>query len=80
MRITDLVSVTLSIPPREIERLLDALSSLPYSINPSLRYEEWQTHIEFPAWRAWLDDLHGLIAQGGFDTARLRYKPVIEHN
>lgn len=78
MRITDLLSVTVSVPPREIERFLDALAKLPYSINPTLRYEEWQTHVEFPAWRGWLEDLHRVLASGGFEAARLRYTPVVD--
>jgi hypothetical protein len=78
VRITDLLTVTVSIPPREIERFLDALAQLPYSINPNLRYEEWQTHIQFPAWRVWLDDLHAVLAAGNFHSARLRYTPAVD--
>ena len=78
MRITDLLSVSVSVPPREIERFLDALAQLPWSIHPTLRYEGWLTHIEFPAWRGGLDDLHDLLAAGHFDTARLRYTPAVD--
>lgn len=78
MRITDLLSVTVSIPPHQIERLLDALASLSWSINPSLRYEEWRTHVDFPAFRSGLDSLHEVLAREEFHAARLRYTPVVD--
>ncbi|MDQ1471545.1 MAG: hypothetical protein QOJ99_3025 [Bryobacterales bacterium] len=80
MRITELLSVTISVDPLEIEHLLDALAKLPHHINPNLRYEEWATHVEFPAWRSWLDDLEGTIAREGFDSARLSYRPAVVAN
>jgi hypothetical protein len=77
VRITDLLSVTISVDPLEIERLLDALAKLPHHINPNLRYEEWATHVEFPAWRSWLNDLQETIARDGFHSARLSYRPAV---
>jgi hypothetical protein len=77
VQISDLLSVSVSVPPREIERFLDALAKLPWSINPTLRYEDGLTHIEFPAWRGWLDELHTILAAGHFDTAKLRYTPAV---
>lgn len=77
MHISELLSITISLPARDIERFLDELAGLPYPINPTLRYEECLTHVDFPAWRSWLDDLHQLLRQKGFDSARLRYRPAI---
>ena len=77
MRVTDLLSVSISVNPLDIEHLLDALAKLPHHINPNLRYEEWATHVEFPAWRSWLDDLNETIAREGFQSARLSYHPAI---
>lgn len=75
MQLSELISVTITIPPRDIEPFLDALAVLPHHINVSLRYEETVTHVEFPAWRWWLDDLFGVL--GGFAAARLRYRPAV---
>jgi hypothetical protein len=78
MQITELSSVTISIAPRDIERLLDALAQLPHPINPDLRYEEWLTHVDFPAWNSWVDDLRQLLEKEGFHGARLRCRPAID--
>jgi hypothetical protein len=77
VRISELLSITVTVPPREIERFLDALAQLPHHINPSLTYEPCQTHIEFPAWRSWLTDVYALLSREGFESARLRYRPAV---
>lgn len=78
MHISELISVTITVPARDIERFLDDLAALPYSINPTLRYEEHFTRIDFPAWRTWLDNLHDLLRTKAFQSARLRYRPALE--
>jgi hypothetical protein len=77
VRITELLSVTISVDPLEIEHLLDALAKLPHHINPNLRYEEWATHVDFPAWRSWLDDLQETIAGERFHSAQISYRPAV---
>jgi len=77
VHLADLLFVTVSVPPREIERFLDALGTLPYPVNFRLRYEEWQTHVEFPAYRSWLGDLQKMLVRHGFEPASLRYRPAV---
>jgi len=74
--ISDLLLVTISIPPRRIEQLLDALAQLPHHINPELRYEEWRTCVVFPAYRSWLNDLERMIGREPFEGATLQYTAV----
>jgi hypothetical protein len=75
--LSDLLLITISIPPREIERLLDALAKLPYHINPDLKYREWLTDVQFPAYRSWLTDLQQMLNREGFQCALLRDAPAL---
>jgi hypothetical protein len=76
--IADLLLISIAIPPRDVEHLLDALAQLPYSINADLKYEEWQTTVEFPAYRSWLPHVRAMLASRGFNAARLKYsQPVM---
>lgn len=77
MRITELIIVTISVPPQETQRVLDLLAGLSTAVNPELRYELWQTHIEFPAWRCWLGALHEIIGREAFVSARMRYRLAV---
>jgi hypothetical protein len=76
--ITDLLEVTISVSRCDIERLLSALAELPFAINPTLRYEECTTHVDFPAYRQWLDAVHGALSGNPFLSTRLRYTPVVD--
>jgi hypothetical protein len=78
VNLTDLLSVSIAVSPLEIEHLLDALARLPYPINPDLRYEEWRTRVDFPAWRSWLGDLGAMLAQEQFDSAELAFRRSLE--
>jgi hypothetical protein len=71
--IADLLLISIAIPPRDVEHLLDALAGLPYSINAGLKYEEWQTIVEFPGYRSWLVDVRAMLKSLGFHAARLKY-------
>jgi hypothetical protein len=75
--IADLLLVSIAIPPRDVEHLLDALAKLPYPINAGLKYEEWQTTVEFPAYRSWLPDIRAMLENRGFNAARLKYSPAV---
>lgn len=79
MDLQNLLSVTVSVAPRDIEPLLDALSSAPPPIggtlNPSIRYEEWQIHADFPAYREWLGGIGDALA--GLESARMAFQPAV---
>lgn len=76
--IADLLLISISIPPRDVEHVLDALARLPHAINADLKYAEWQTTVEFPAYRSWLPELRAMLARERFENARLSYSPAVD--
>ena len=77
LSIGDLLLIAISIPPRDVEHTLDSLAKLPRHINPTLKYSEWLTTIEFPAYREWLPDIHAVLAQNGHETATVQIFPPV---
>jgi hypothetical protein len=75
--ITDLLRIAITIQPRYVEHLLDSLAKIPHPINADLKYEEWQTTVEFPGYRSWLPDLYAMLANEGIKSARLRYYSAV---
>ena len=77
MDLRNLLFVTVSVAPRDVEPLLEALASvtgpMAETLNPSLRYEEWQIHAEFPAYREWLGGIGCALA--GLPSARIAFRP-----
>lgn len=76
--IADLLLISIAVPPRDVEHVLDSLARLPYPINADLKYEEWQTKIEFPAYRSWLPELRAMLARERFEDARLAYSAALD--
>jgi hypothetical protein len=75
--IGDLLLIAVSIPPRDVERVLDTLARLPHYINPILKYSEWKTTIEFPAYRSWVADVLEVLTRAGHENALVRVLPAI---
>ena len=46
----ELLTVSVSVPWRELEEVLDALSTAPFPINPEIRHASPLTVVEFPAY------------------------------
>ena len=78
VRISELIQITVSIDPAVLEDFLEALASLPHHISPELLHGEWRTEVQFPAYRAWLDDIQNLLLNNGFEGAHLRSTPMLE--
>jgi hypothetical protein len=76
--IADLLRIAITIPPRDVEHLLDSLAQLPHPINADLKYEEWRTTVEFPGYRSWLPEVRAMLAGEGFRNARLHYKSALD--
>ncbi len=75
--IADLLLISIAIPPRDVEHLLDALAQFPHPINAGLKYEEWQTTVEFPAYRSWLPAIRAMLESRGFNAARFKYTAAV---
>ena len=78
-----LVSVSISLDPRRLESLLEALAQISFPINPQIYHEaalvyryadgretaEDVTLVEFPAYATRLDVVRGALSAYGFDPA-----------
>ncbi len=81
-----LVSVSLSVDPRHLESMLEALARIGFPINPQIYHdaavvyvhadgsEEIQptTLVEFPAYESRLDEVRRAIEAYGFDAATIQ--------
>jgi hypothetical protein len=76
--LNELLLISITIPPRDVERLLEALAELPYPINPDLKYEEWQTTVAFPAYISWLPELRTMLTRPEWRDARLEYACAVK--
>jgi hypothetical protein len=87
-----LVSVSISVDPRHLESLLEALAQLGFPINPQIyhdaaliyrypdRHEETEatTLVEFPAYEAQLEAVRGALHAYGFDPASLHITRMLD--
>jgi hypothetical protein len=81
----ELVSVSISVEPRLLESLLDALAEVHFPVNPQIYHEatvafaypdgreiaQPTTIIEFPAYLGQLQGVRELLAKRGFDPASI---------
>ena len=80
----ELVSVCVSVEPRLLEDLLEALAALEFPVNPQLYHnangtadQTAQVSVEFPAYAPQLDKIRGVLARNGFDPATFTHQPVL---
>jgi len=80
----ELVSVSISVDPRELESLLEALAHVEFPINPQIYHAEGHfpdaktTIVEFPAYSGGLAQVHGALAAAGFDEGAIRVRGMLE--
>ena len=86
-----LVSVSISVDPRHLESLLEALAQLNFPINPQIYHDaalvyrfpdhheetEATTLVEFPAYEAQLADVRGALDRFGFDPQSLHVTEML---
>jgi hypothetical protein len=87
-----LVSVSVSVDPRHLESLLEALAQLKFPINPQIYHDavliyhfpddhdetEATTLVEFPAFEAHLDEVRGALDAFGFDPDSLHVTGMLD--
>jgi hypothetical protein len=76
--ISDLLQVTISVEAPKLERLLDALATLPFHINPDLVHREAYTEVRFPAYTPWIESIRGMLDAYGFDGTALEQRPMLD--
>lgn len=79
----ELVSVRISVEPRLLEELLEALSSVPFPINPEIHHAipgvSNETFVEFPAYSDRLTEVHRALQAFGLGALGLRIESMLIH-
>jgi hypothetical protein len=73
----ELVSLRISVEPRSLEHLLEALTALDFPVNPQLYHRPAQVIVEFPAYSARVKDVRKALGQEGFDAEGLQVAGVM---
>jgi len=73
----ELVSVQVSVKPRELEDLLECLASLSFPVNPEIHHGV-PTTVSFPAWGSQLSDVSRTLTACGFDPRSLVVRAMLE--
>jgi len=74
-----LVSVSISVPPKRLEALLEALAHIEFPINPQIYHDAAPgTVVEFPAYENRLDEVRRALRAFGFDPKSVRVTGMME--
>jgi len=73
----ELVAVSITVNPRDLEALLEALASVDFPINPQICHAESETMVEFPAYAGGLPQVASALAAAGFDPRTIRVRGML---
>ena len=78
----ELVSVSISVDPRDLEGLLEALAHTDFPINPQIYHADGhaaqaRTIVEFPAYAGGLPQVRNALASSSFEAA-IRVRGMLE--
>jgi hypothetical protein len=88
----ELVSISVTAQPRDLERLLEALAALDFPINPQIYHDaaviyverdgaerrEPSTIVEFPAYTGSLPDIRAVLERHGLDGGAISVSPMLD--
>src|SRR5437660_7647775 len=79
----ELVAVSISVSPRDLEALLEALARVDFPINPQIYHAAGQATdarsiVEFPAYSGGLAHVRDALASAGFDPEAIRVRGMLE--
>ena len=79
----ELVAVSITANPRDLEALLEALARVDFPINPQIYHPdgpapEASTIVEFPAYAGGLTQVRDALAAAGFDPDSLRVRSMLD--
>ena len=67
----ELISLSLSVEPKLLEDLLEALAQLDFPVNPQLYHRPASVTVEFPAYAARVEEVREALRRNGFSRATL---------
>ena len=73
----ELILVRVSVEPRLLEDLLDALAHLDFPVNPELCHRVAQVVVEFPAYEGKIDDVRRVLKSYGFDPPTIEKTRIL---
>ena len=73
----ELVSVSITVDPRDLEGLLEALAHVDFPINPQL-YHGASTIVDFPAYAGRLPQVRAALADCGIGASAVRVASMLE--
>ncbi len=74
----ELVSLRISVEPKLLEDLLEALARLDFPVNPQLYHRPAHVTVEFPAYSARVDEVRDTLHRHGFSPASLEVARGLE--
>lgn len=88
----ELVSISVSVEPRDLEDLLEALATLDFPINPQIYHDaavvyverdgqqrvEPSTIVEFPAYARRVPKIRGVLETCGFTSGTVSVSPMLD--
>ena len=79
----ELVAVSITANPRDLEALLEALARVDFPINPQIHHPdgpapEANTIVEFPAYAGGLARVRDALAAAGFDPEAVRVRSMLD--
>src|SRR5258705_9278561 len=79
----ELVAVSISVSPRDLEALLEGLARVDFPTNPQIYHSgveasEAETIVEFPAYAGGLAQVSAAVARGGFDPEAIRVRSMLD--
>jgi hypothetical protein len=73
----ELVSVRISVEPRLLEDLLEALAVLDFPVNPQLYHHTAEVEVEFPAYSSQIEHVREVLQSRGFGQSNLELSKVL---
>jgi hypothetical protein len=73
----ELISVRVSVEPRLLEDLLEALAVLDFPVNPQLYHHTAEVEVEFPAYSSQLEQVRETLRSRGFGSSSLELSKVL---
>ena len=88
----ELVAISVAVPPRDLEELLEALAAVDFPINPQIYHDaavvyvehdgteraEPSTIVEFPAYASHLVKIRSVLATYGFNSEAVSIAPMLD--